>query len=92
MVFAFLSFDFLFVCFLFFLDLKSSLHIKLSPGTSGKMTRMEKHLELNLDRFNPKLVAKASTFLCTQAIVFAAVQKHHPVSFSKEEGLQQHHH
>ena len=42
------------------------------------MARMEKDLELNLDQFSPKLVARVSTFSHT-------VKKHHTVSFLKED-------
>ena len=47
-------------------------------GTSGKMVRMEKGLELNLDWFSPKSTARVSTFS-------QEVKKHHTVSFSKED-------
>ena len=49
-----------------------------AAGTSGKMARMEKGLEPNLDQFSPKLMARVSTFS-------HPVKKHHTVSFSKED-------
>jgi len=39
---------------------------------------MEKGLQLNLDQFSPKLIARVSMFS-------PAVKKHHTVSFSKED-------
>ena len=64
----------------------------MRTGTSGKIARLEKDFKLNLDWFSPNSMARSPNFFThthTQVQFFVAVWKKHPVSFSKEEDLQQ---